>query len=66
MQVLPKGTRILHDRLGRGEVLESDDDRTLINFETHGYMRFNTRFLEVLVIRPPARHWPSATPNKLP
>jgi hypothetical protein len=66
MQALPEGTRIIHDRLGRGQILESNQNHTLINFETHGYMRFNTCFLEVLVLRAPAGHWPPATPEKLP
>ena len=47
---LPEGTRIKHARLGFGRILESDDERTLVSFEVHGFMRFNTHFLEALVI----------------
>ncbi len=55
MQPLPEGTRIRHKRLGFGRILESDDERTLVQFEIHGFMRFNTHYVELQVIQgPPA------------
>lgn len=51
MQALPEGTRVRHMRLGLGEILESNADHTLIHFDIHGFMRFNTRFLNIAVVR---------------
>lgn len=51
MEVLAEGTRVRHVRYGLGKILESDEERTLINFEVHGFMRFNTRFLSLRVVQ---------------
>lgn len=42
-------------RYGFGKILESDEERTLVNFEIHGFMRFDTRLLSLAVVQ--TSHW---------
>lgn len=55
MEVLPEGTRVQHVRYGFGKILESDEERTLVNFAIHGFMRFDTRLLSLAVVQ--TSHW---------
>ena len=61
MQALPQGTRVRHPRYGIGQIIESDTNHTLVSFETHGFMRFNTCYLDLTVIRNPEGHSASQT-----
>ena len=53
MQALPLGTRVRHVLYGLGEIVESDANLTLVSFELHGFMRFNTHYLDLSVLHPP-------------
>lgn len=64
MQILFEGTRVKHLCYGFGEVLEADEERTLIGFDVHGFMRFSTRLLNVIVVNGGSGHaWSWAAKN---
>lgn len=50
MQVLYPGQRLRHDQYGMGAVVESDLDRTSIDFDDHGAKLFVTNMLKAELI----------------
>ncbi len=62
MPVLPQGTHVRHPRYGLGKIVESDTNLTLVSFEAHGFMRFNTCYLDLTIVAHPEAHTPSGTP----
>ncbi len=45
MQVLPAGQYIKHELYGFGVVMESDPERTTIDFDSHGTKKFVTSLM---------------------
>ena len=55
MHVLSEGQTIRHDQYGLGTVTESNNDRTTIDFDSHGVKKFVTSiWIAELIGEPPA------------
>ncbi len=50
MDVLQEGQKIKHELYGEGVVLESDEERTAIDFDDHGEKKFVTSLMTCEVI----------------
>jgi hypothetical protein len=50
MDVLLEGQKIRHELYGEGVVLESDEERTTIEFDDHGEKKFVTSLMTCQVI----------------
>ncbi len=50
MQVLPEGQYIKHELYGFGIVMESDAERTTIDFDSHGKKKFVTSLMSAEVV----------------
>lgn len=56
MQILVEGQSIRHEQYGMGVVTESNNDRTTIDFDSHGLKKFVTSIWSAeLVGEPPAQ-----------
>ena len=55
MQILDEGQTIRHDQYGIGTVTESNNERTTIDFDSHGLKKFITSIWSAeLIGEPPA------------
>jgi hypothetical protein len=55
LHVLSEGQTIRHDQYGLGTVTESNNDRTTIDFDSHGVKKFVTSiWIAELIGEPPA------------
>jgi hypothetical protein len=55
VHVLSEGQTIRHDQYGLGTVTESNNDRTTIDFDSHGVKKFVTSiWIAELIGEPPA------------
>jgi hypothetical protein len=56
MQILEEGQYVRHDQYGMGVVTESNNDRTVIEFDDYGTKKFVTSIWSAEVVgEPPAR-----------
>ena len=60
MKALPKGQYIMHFQYGLGVITESDEERTSIDFDTHGMKKFVTSLMAV----DPAEGTPPKRPRR--